>query len=498
MACCSDSCLPTPIPRGAIEAPQPHGATTVQAELDRIGVGCYNLWSSGFILAICCGMDHAAVALADVTATTMSRVFGVDMLWASGLVTILLMGIVVGGFLGGIISDLWGRRPIVVVSLAGVTICLVLSSCCSSYIIYASLQFLLGLTAGMGQSPSYTLSNECSPTAWRFVLTLLVANGPLLGQISAQILAGDDDPNYADLHWRSLLLTLCPLPLLCAVLGFFFLEESPRFSALAGDTEEAMATLGRISWQNCAIPPSQPLRPSSDCELPYAKGIASKTKQRLSVLFSGQLLFPTLYLMYSMMVYNAMLEGGNYAFPQILQRIFPGSVVSDLIVKGTSANIFLGIPIFVVNLLTERKTNVRIYLSGSFVSLLMFAYAATRTKNSEVMQEVAKISFFGFRGIAPCANVITMQYMGETFPIEVRALGTAIGVAAGRAVGAASPMIFEMFRDYLGVSSFFYALAVVAIIQFCLVSFMPRDPAGICLEESAVKINIGKKYSYDA
>jgi len=137
-------------------------------------------------------------------------------------------GMMLGGFLGGLIGDRFGRRPALlgsVVTFGAFTAALALAN---SIEMLAVLRFLAGLGLGGAMPNAATLASEYAPRRHRpLAVTLTIVSiplgGALAGEAAAQVI-----PAFG---WRVLFASGGMISIVVAVLLWWLLPESPGFLA---------------------------------------------------------------------------------------------------------------------------------------------------------------------------------------------------------------------------------------------------------------------------
>ena len=153
-----------------------------------------------------------------------------------------------GAPLLGRLSDRYGRRPILLFSMAGHAVAYLVLAFADSIWLLALSRVLSGFTSG-NLSAAYAYGSDLSGPAERTgmlarisaAFALGLTFGPLLGAA----LAGPGDPAAANLQAPA--LAACVLSTLSFLSILFFLPESPRRPDRAGDAVAAMSSGGTSS-----------------------------------------------------------------------------------------------------------------------------------------------------------------------------------------------------------------------------------------------------------
>ncbi|XP_076457670.1 organic cation transporter protein-like [Babylonia areolata] len=161
---------------------------------------------------------------------------------------IYMVGLLVGSLLVGLISDRYGRKVALMLSITLHVGCSVGTAFAQSFAAFATLRFFLGL-ANMGAFMSaYVIGLEMVGDSVR---TMAGSVMQMFWPIGLFVL---DGVAYGVRDWRHLQLIMsCPTALF--LLYFFAVTESPRWLASKGRYDEANAILKRAAEVNGVPPP---------------------------------------------------------------------------------------------------------------------------------------------------------------------------------------------------------------------------------------------------
>src|SRR5215204_4007762 len=112
-------------------------------------------------------------------------------------------GMMIGGLLGGVIGDKFGRRTALLLSVISFAILTLLVAFVDSVGVLSALRFLAGIGLGGAMPNAAALASEYVPRRQRpFAVTLTIVCIPLGGVLAAR-LAGEIIPSYG---WRPLFM----------------------------------------------------------------------------------------------------------------------------------------------------------------------------------------------------------------------------------------------------------------------------------------------------
>ncbi|KAE9546757.1 hypothetical protein FO519_010031, partial [Halicephalobus sp. NKZ332] len=160
-----------------------------------------------------------------------------------------MFGVLVGAVLFGQLSDLFGRRRIMLICILGMAVFGYLASTSSNLMIFTLLQFGTLFFSGGSSTISYVLLIETIPKKHRVWTTLAISYSP--NYIIFATIA------YFSQDWRTLLKVISALNIptfICLWLAY----ESPRWLVQKGALKEAKETYEKIErWNGSASPERQ-------------------------------------------------------------------------------------------------------------------------------------------------------------------------------------------------------------------------------------------------
>lgn len=193
----------------AAERPSPYAWKAMGASIAGYAMDGFDLLILGF-------------ALTAITAT-----FGLSSGEAGSLATITLIGAVLGGFVGGVLSDYVGRVRVLTWSILVFAVFTALTGLAPNFTLLALFRFLSGVGLGAEYGVGMTLAAEAWPARMRARATSLVALGWQGGVLLAAVVSAWAIPTIG---WRGLFI-LGALPAVAAFLVRRGVEEPEIFEA---------------------------------------------------------------------------------------------------------------------------------------------------------------------------------------------------------------------------------------------------------------------------
>lgn len=137
-----------------------------------------------------------------------------------------LMGLMFGAFIGGPVSDRFGRKPVLLSGMVWFCLMSLLTARAHSIDSLLALRFLTGLGLGCVMPNAIALTSEFAPERVRATAVMVMFCGFSLGAALGGLLSA---ALIKDFGWQSVFVAGGLLPLLVAVAAWRYLPESPRF-----------------------------------------------------------------------------------------------------------------------------------------------------------------------------------------------------------------------------------------------------------------------------
>ncbi|MDS7597675.1 MFS transporter [Agrobacterium tumefaciens] len=223
-------------------------AISMGEALERAGAGPYQRRLMG-IFGLVWTADAMQVLAVGFTAASIAATFGMTVPQALQTGTAFFLGMLIGAAVFGRLADRYGRRRVLIVTVACDAVFGLLSAFSPDFTILLVLRFLTGAAVGGTLPVDYAMMAEFLPAKnrgrWLVLLEGFWAIGTLIVAIAAWIasLAGVADA------WRYIfIVTAVP-----AILGFglrFLVPESPLYLMRSGRFEEAKEVVNRMLEAN--------------------------------------------------------------------------------------------------------------------------------------------------------------------------------------------------------------------------------------------------------
>ncbi|MFV9428848.1 MULTISPECIES: MFS transporter [Rhodococcus] len=380
------------------------------------------------------------------------------------------IGMLVGALGGGWLADRMGRLNVIIASLALYAVMSLGMAFTDSLMLFLVFRFVQGIGLGAEVPVAATYIGEITKAHKRGRFVLLYEVIFPVGLVASAIVSAWVVPRFG----YQILFALGAIPILLLP-ALFRLPESPRWLAARGRLDDADAAMRRIeteiSGRHGELPEPRPI----------VSAVAVDTSRgRFIEAFQGVYLRRTLML--------AAIWGSAYFvnygiaswLPTLYRTVFEVSVDTALhySIFTTVAGLVgcLAVAFLIDNL------GRRICITSSMVlcAALLFLLAGTGTGSAvTVLLWSAGAALFVF-----AVNMALYVYTAELYPTRMRAIGCAIGGAAGRLGIIVGPLVLGGILDAGGTLTLVFGLfGLVALVGAIVVGLFATETREKTLEE---------------
>lgn len=371
---------------------------------------------------------------------------------AALLAATVFAGMLLGGLLvGGGLSDVFGRRPVLLFGLALNSVAGLLSAMTWDVYSLSILRFVAGVGIGATIPPLFTLCSELAPPTHRGLCVTIAASFWMVGSIYVAIMAwsifgrGSHGPS----SWRVFAAT-CAVP---SAAGWFFVwqsvPESPRFLLLHGRYEEAVMVVRDLTFRTQFRGPTWTLE--------EARAHRSHVVVRDSRSLTWRMLWSSLqnFWVGAHQLYLPQIRQVTLALQMVWFSLSFGSYglytwINKLFFEVHLQNVYFNALLFAMSnlpgnvlsaFLMDRIGRAKMLVGsilGAVLSLLLFAYVVFRDESSTVdLNPSLPVEWIV---LASCAfqmcTIVSWNTIdvltSELFPTSVRATGMGVCAASGR------------------------------------------------------------------
>jgi SP family galactose:H+ symporter-like MFS transporter len=395
-----------------------------------------------------------------------------------GVTTAVLLGAVFGCLISGKITDIFGRKKIIIVTSVIFMCGALLSGSAPDVLFLIISRLFLGVGIGIASFSVPLYIAEISPARNRGALVtinqLMITVGILVSYITDYWVANDADP----FSWR-LMFHIGFIPGLMLFIGMFFLPETPRWLISKGRYDEGANVLKRVEDPDLY-----------DASLTKLKEeIIADDKNRSSVkqIFTPWLKYP-LIIGVGIMILTEFtgIDTIVYYTPKIFKIAGyisnEQSILPAIIVGG--ANVFFTIvSIFLLDRIGRRSLYF-IGLSGLVITLISLGFCFHfQNELGDIFSILTISTMFLFIGsFALSFGPLSWLIISEIFPLKFRGLGMSIGAFVLWSSTALVNYSFLKIVDALTLAGTFWAFAIMGIISGIWGYYMIPETKGKSLE----------------
>ena len=396
--------------------------------------------------------------------------FGWNELQLGWGVSSLLVGAIVGAFGSGILSDMFGRKKVLIFVALFFAFSCTFTALASSSFIFISARLFGGLAVGAASvlSPMYVA--EVAPPKNRGMLVSVYQLAIVLGILCSYTI------NYGlhniDNNWRWMFATGI-VPSVLFFVGLFFIPESPRWLYKAGRKTESMKVLTRIGGESLAnveiVEIAESLKGNSES---VSLGELFKPSAR-KVMVVGFLLA----ILVQISGINTIVD---YA-PKIL--LSAGVEIKNALLQTSLVGFINFIFTFVAILFIDKAGRRSLYLIGSMgmvVTLLMLA-VSFYLKMEGIITLICILLFIAF--FASCIGPVFWTLVSEIFPNRIRGKALAFASFTQWIFNFLVVLLFPHFLASVGGAKTFLFLALMSLLQLLFTYFYVPETKGKSLEE---------------
>jgi AAHS family 4-hydroxybenzoate transporter-like MFS transporter len=368
------------------------------------------------------------------------------------------LGVMAGALLAGPIGDRFGRKPLLLASIALFSLASFLSAVAPSLWVLAALRFFTGAGIAGGFAGTTALTGDYTPYRLRTTMIMVTFTGATLGGfVGGQIVA----VLLRHYTWPAIFILGGAFPLALLLIAALWLPESPRFLA----ARTVLAPRHRVLLQRLGIAPGQAALPGLDIaranpvKMLFGEGYALQTVLLWIIFFCSLI---NLYLFV-------------FWLPEILhltgmtppEAVFATSLQA---LGGVAAVLYLG-------LLIDRTGPERSLAWHYAAGIVFIALIALVAMPYLVLLAVVFFSGVTIVGSQTGANATA----GALYPARMRTSGIGWALGIGRLGGiAAAPLGGFLLK--LGVAPRHVLLsacffAIVAAVATALLALRPKPLA---------------------
>jgi MFS transporter, SP family, arabinose:H+ symporter len=396
--------------------------------------------------------------------------FGWNELQLGWGVSSLLLGAMAGSFGSGVLSDMYGRKKVLIVVALFFAASCTFTALAKSATVFIVARVFGGLAVGAASvlSPMYVA--EVAPARRRGMLVAIYQLAIVLGILCSYTI------NYGlhgvDNNWRWMFATGI-IPSVLFFVGLFFIPESPRWLFKAGRPQESLKVLTRIGGDELAKTEITEIAGS----LKTDSGSVS-----LSELFkpSSRKVMIVGFILAVLVQVSGINTIVDYA-PKIL--LAAGVEINNALLQTSFVGVINFIFTFVAILFIDKIGRRTLYLIGSMgmvITLILLAISFY-LKMEGVFTLICILAFIA--SFASCIGPVFWTLLAEIFPNRIRGKALAFASFTQWIFNFLIVLLFPHFLASFGGTKTFLFLAVMSFLQWLFTYLYVPETKGKSLEE---------------
>lgn len=405
----------------------------------------------------------------------------------------MLLGSAVGAFFAGRLSDLYGRRTMLLFAAVLFIISAFGSGIAGGTVSFVIYRIIGGLAVGAASVMAPAYISEIAPAAVRGRLASIqqvaIIAGLFMAFLSnyflARVSGSSLTPFWGGFEtWRWMFwMELIPAFLFLFLL--FFIPRSPRYDVVSENEPGALKTLTRIFGADVASKKVKEI----------AKSLAEDHKPRLAdVLEKGRIFKAIVWVGIGLAVFQQ-LVGINVVFyyGAVLWQSVGFTEGDALLINVLSGALSIGAVL--ITLATIDKIGRKPFLFfgsiGMFITLGLVAFAFSTgslvdgqlqlSDNMGLLALIAANAYVVFFNMS--WGPVMWVMLGEMYPNQIRGSGLAVAGFAQWIANFAVTMTFPIFLSSIGLASAYSIYAVFALISAAFIWIYVRETKGKELED---------------
>jgi len=400
----------------------------------------------------------------------LSKTFELNSVEEGWAYSSLLFGCIFGAAVAGRVTDIWGRKKILIFVALTFALTSVWSALATDLTTLVIARIAGGLAVGAASIAAPIYISEISPTKYRGSLVsmyqLFIMTGILISYLINYLLH-----NIGPNNWRWMFATGV-IPSVIFLIMLFFVSETPRFLYLKGRKLEALKILERIGGENYAQTELVEISQSINQSSVGFKMLLDPSIRKIMWVGFGLAVFVQLSGI------NTIID---YA-PKIFSSAGWGMDTGLFATFGLGIVNFLSTWISV--LLVDRYGRRFLYIIGSAgmtVSLGGLVIAGITGHFSGIIVLILIVLFLIF--FSSCVGPVFWTYISEIFPNRVRGTALSVPVFTQWVFNALIVLVFPSMLKHFSTSLTFGFLTIFSFGQLVFAIKFMKETKGKSLEE---------------
>ena len=397
----------------------------------------------------------------------LSKQFNLSTFQQEMVISIVLIGALIGACFGGFLTDKIGRKKTLFITSILFLIGIFITVIAKTVFVLMTGRIIVGLAIGIVSMATPLYIAEMSDPNHRGALVslnqLAVTIGILLGYLIDYLYSNDAE-------WR-VMFGFALIPTIMLLLGLFFIPETPSYLASIGKKQKAIKILDKISLKHSKseVELERHTEKESSWKMLFDKTIRPAFIAGIGISIFQQITGINIVIYYAPKIFQ--LAGFESAATAILATIGVGTINVLMTVVALWLIDKLG-----------RKPLLRIGLIGMIASLsllgIAFMFATKIVHVISIVSLMAYVAFFAI-SLGPIAWLI----ISEIYPMGVRGRAMGIATFTNWSANYIISLTFLTLIDLFGVSYTFFFYAGIGLLALWFISKKIPETKGKELEE---------------
>lgn len=425
-------------------------AVTIDDVLDRAGTGAFQKKLLA-IFGLVWAADAMQVLAVGFTAPSIAKSFGLTVPQALQTGTLFFLGMLIGAALFGRLADRYGRRRILIATVALDAVFGLASVFAPSFTALIALRFLTGMAVGGTLPVDYAMMAEFLPARSRGRWLVALEGFWSIGTVAVALTAWLVSLYVPEDGWRFIFLVTA-LPALIGIGLRFLVPESPMYLLRAGRDERARRVANRILAANGKPGLDGRERMIMTAVAPAGRIFSPPLRRRTLLILAIWFLVSVSYYGIFTWLPARLASGEGFGFVRgygflviVALAQVPGYVLAAYGVERWG-----------------RRATLTGFLAASAAGCLIFTLA---TGTPSLLATAILLMSFALLG----SWGALYAYTPELYPTGARATGMGAAGAAARLGGLTAPSVFALVAAQnlgLAVALFAAFLAISAVAAF--------------------------------
>ena len=405
----------------------------------------------------------------------IAKAFQLTTIGKETIVSMVLVGGVIGALLNGVLADSLGRKKMVVLAAILYLFGSIGSALSPDANTLGVFRFILGLAIGGASASAPLYIAEVSPARIRGSLVTLFQLAITIGILGAYFV---DLAFTASGNWRYMLGSSF-IPAVVLIIGMFGLPNSPRWLIKSGRDEKAKVVLNKI-YENDTAEVEREIKDIKDV-------ISAESEGSFSALFKGPSGFALIIAVGLFIIQQ---------FVGINTVIYYAPIIfKDAGMESAKAAIWATVSVGIVNVLATfiaiwlidklgRKPLMYAGLVGMVLALTGLGFAFMSHSDSSEIGTITVVAVWIYIAcFAFSFGPIPWLMMTEIFPLSVRGRAVSIATMTSWGCNLIVSFTFLSLLKAIGPSYTFWIYALVGVLGFIFVWKLVPETKGRTLEE---------------